>query len=58
MQQVPALFKVRKAEGKKTSARTHNELRHKKPQKICWLLMSKPDQDRLYTIVDYDKVDK
>lgn len=27
-------------------------------QKICWLVMSKKDQDRLYTIVDYDNVDK
>ena len=60
MQQIPALLKVRHSKSKKVSERTGGELKNRQTrrQKICWLVMSKKDQDRLYTIVDHDNVDK
>ena len=60
MQQIPALLKVRQTKSKKVSERTGGELKNRqtRQRKICWLVMSKKDQDRLYTIVDHDNVDK
>ena len=57
MQKVPALFKVRaKQDEKNIDGTSSTQVRRK--SKICALCSPKKNQDRLYTIVDYDKVDK
>jgi uncharacterized protein YpmB len=63
MREIPALLKIRQTESKNVSSgisseKVKNIRQEQSFEKICRLLLSKSNQNRLYTIVDYDKVDK
>ena len=58
MQKVPALFKLRYGTDEKVTQRVSSDVVAvmRKPEKVCRLLTQKENCDRLYTIVDYDKI--